>query len=45
MKCYKCGSEFRLTMVGGRAYCFECEADISLEQYGVVRQIREKRTA
>jgi hypothetical protein len=45
MKCYLCGTQFRLTMVGGRTYCFECESDISLEVYGVVRSINDRRTA
>jgi predicted Zn-ribbon and HTH transcriptional regulator len=45
MKCSKCGSEFRITMVKGKFYCFECEADASLEAVGLIRPIKERRTA
>ena len=44
MKCYTCGSEYRITLVKGKPYCFACEADVSMVQYGIVRQF-EKRTA
>ena len=40
MKCCMCGSELRLTMIKGKTYCFRCEADASLQAYGVVRQIK-----
>jgi len=42
MKFFTCGSELRLTIVKGKTYCFRCEADASMEQYGVVRQIKER---
>lgn len=45
MKCYQCGSEFRLTIIKGKFYCFACEADASLEAVGLIRPIKEKRTA
>jgi len=46
MKCYNCGSEYRLTLIKGKFYCFGCEADASLEAVGLVRPInKEKRTA
>ena len=45
MKCYRCGSEYRITMVKGKAYCFQCEVDVSMEQYGLVRAIKEKRAS
>jgi hypothetical protein len=35
MKCYTCGSEYRITMVKGKAYCFQCEVDVSMEQYRI----------
>ena len=45
MKCYTCGSEYRITIVKGKAYCFQCEVDVSMEQYGLVRAIKEKRAS
>jgi hypothetical protein len=42
MKCFTCGSELRLTIVKGKTYCFRCEADASMEQYGIVRTIKER---
>jgi hypothetical protein len=42
MKCYLCGSEFRITFIQGKPYCFKCEADASLEAYGLVRQVKER---
>ena len=42
MKCFNCGSEFRITFIQGKPYCFKCEADASLQAYGVVRQIKER---
>ena len=45
MKCSKCGSEFRITVVKGEFYCFECELDASLEAYGIVTPIKRRRTA
>lgn len=42
MKCFTCGSPVRLTMVAGKIYCFRCEANASMEQYGLVRQIKER---
>ena len=42
MKCFTCGSELRLTMVKGKTYCFRCEADASLQAFGVVRRIKER---
>ena len=42
MKCFTCGSELRLTMVKEKTYCFRCEADASMEQYGIVRQLKER---
>jgi len=42
MKCFTCGSELRLTMIKGKTYCFKCEADASLQAYGVIRQIKER---
>ena len=42
MKCYTCGSELRLTMIKGKTYCFRCEVDASMEQYGIVRQTKER---
>lgn len=40
MKCYVCGSEYRITIVKDKAYCFKCESDFALEQYGLVRAIK-----
>jgi hypothetical protein len=42
MKCLICGGEYRLTMIKGKTYCFKCEIDVSMEQYGIVRQIKER---
>jgi hypothetical protein len=42
MKCFTCGSELRLTVVQGKTYCFRCEADASMAQYGLVRPIKER---
>ena len=42
MKCYTCNSEFRITFIQGKPYCFRCEADASLQAYGVVRRIKER---
>jgi len=42
MKCYLCGSEFRITFIQGKPYCFKCEADASLQAYGLVRQVKER---
>jgi hypothetical protein len=40
MKCFTCGSELRLTVINGKTYCFRCEADASMEQYGIIRPIK-----
>ena len=45
MKCYKCGREYRLTLIKGKFYCFDCEADASLEAVGLIRPIKDRRTA
>ena len=45
MKCSKCGSQFRITIVKGEFYCFECELDASLEAYGLIKPIKRKETA
>ena len=42
MKCYLCGNEFRITFIQGKPYCFKCEADASLQAYGLVRQVKER---
>jgi len=42
MKCYLCGSEFRITFIQGKPYCFKCEVDVSLQAYGLVRQVKER---
>jgi len=42
MKCYTCGSEFRITIVSGKPYCFICEADASMEKYGLLRRVKER---
>lgn len=41
MKCIMCGGEFRITMIKNEPYCFRCEADASLEAFGVIRRIRK----
>ena len=42
MKCFTCGSELRLTVIKGKTYCFRCEADASLQAFGVIRPIKER---
>jgi DNA-directed RNA polymerase subunit RPC12/RpoP len=38
-KCSNCGGEYRLTILNGKFICLSCEADVSLENYGVVTPI------
>jgi len=45
MKCSSCGSQYRITFVKGRPYCFQCEVDASFEAYGLVRPIRKERAS
>jgi hypothetical protein len=45
MKCYMCGSEFRITFVKGKPYCFQCEGDASLVAYGVIRLDKGEKNA
>lgn len=40
MKCYTCGSEFRITFVKGKPYCFRCEPDASAIAYGIIQKIK-----
>jgi hypothetical protein len=42
MKCTTCSSEYRITLIQGKPYCFQCEADASMERYGIVRPIKER---
>ena len=42
MRCCLCGSEFRITLINNEPYCFRCEADASLEAFGVIRRIRKE---
>jgi hypothetical protein len=42
MKCFTCGSEYRITLIKGKPYCFQCEADASLVAFGLVRPIKER---
>ena len=45
MKCSICGGQLRITIIKGKAYCFRCELDGSMEQYGLVRPIKEKEAS
>jgi DNA-directed RNA polymerase subunit RPC12/RpoP len=36
-KCYRCGSQFRLTQHNNDFLCFECEKDVALKLVGIVR--------
>jgi DNA-directed RNA polymerase subunit RPC12/RpoP len=36
-KCYRCGSQFRLTQHNNDFICFECEKDVALKSVGIVR--------
>ena len=42
MKCFMCGSEYRITIIKDKAYCFRCESDYALEQYRIVRPIKRE---
>jgi len=42
MKCFMCGSEYRITIIKDKAYCFRCESDYALEQYRIVRPMKRK---
>jgi hypothetical protein len=43
MKCYTCGSEFRITFIKDKPYCFRCEADASLVAVGLIRPVKERK--
>lgn len=43
MKCYSCGSEFRITFVQGKPYCFRCEVDASLVAHGIIQLTKGER--
>jgi hypothetical protein len=45
MKCYTCGSEFRISFVKGKPYCFQCEVDASLVAYGIIRPDKGEKNA
>jgi hypothetical protein len=45
MKCYTCGSEYRITLVKGKHIVFNARLMSSMEQYGLVRAIKEKRAS
>jgi len=40
MKCCECGSQFRITIVKGKPYCFECEENASLVAVGLIRVVK-----